>query len=103
LAGWVDYVGEDGSESSVAALYRYVPNRGDAWTYTLTSLDRFFGAASRSAADPYSSSGSAALRRMAGDYLQVAARLGVVTGQMHLALASSTRDPAFAPEPISND
>src|SRR5690606_2487589 len=53
LAGWIDYVDPRGAEIAVAGLYRYIPNRGDAWSFTLTRLDRFFNAASRSAADPY--------------------------------------------------
>jgi len=102
LAGWIEYAGEAGGASSVAGLYRFVPNRGDAWVHTLTALDRFFNAASRSAADPFSVSGQAALRRMAGDYFATAGALGRVTAELHLALASASAEhPDFTPEPVS--
>ena len=102
LAGWLDYTADDGLETSVAAVYRFIPNKGDAWEYTLTSLDRFFNAASRSAADPFSPSGQASLKRMAGEYFAEAAELGRVTGELHLALATATAaHPAFIPEPVS--
>jgi maltose alpha-D-glucosyltransferase / alpha-amylase len=102
LAGYLEYAGADGLSASVAGVFRYVPNRGDAWSFTLTNLDRFFNAASRSAADPFSSSGQAALRRMAGEFFGAAAALGTVTGRLHVALASAGKDrPDFAPEPIT--
>jgi maltose alpha-D-glucosyltransferase / alpha-amylase len=104
LAGWIDYEGENDFHASVAALYQYIPNTGDAWGFTLTSLGRFFNAASRSAADPHSASGQVSLRRMAGGYFEVAAALGRVTGELHLALASAgPENPDFVPEPISED
>src|SRR5690606_12662648 len=104
LAGWIDYVDPRGAEIAVAGLYRYIPNRGDAWSFTLTRLDRFFNAASRSAADPYSVSGQASLRRMAGDYFDVARALGRVTGELHRALASAGPEhPGFLPEPITGE
>ncbi|HET7322036.1 MAG TPA: maltose alpha-D-glucosyltransferase, partial [Longimicrobiaceae bacterium] len=103
LAGWIDYAERDGASSSVAGLFEFVPNGGDAWSYTLRNLERFFAAASRSAADPFSSSGQSALRRMAGEYLEAARSLGEVTGRMHRALASASADhPEFQAEPISD-
>src|SRR5690606_8957450 len=104
LAGWIQYTGPRGVEMAVAGLSEFVPNRGDAWSYAITSLNRFLSAASRSAADPDSCSGKAALRRMAGDFFDSAARLGKVTAELLLALASgSTFQPDFAPEPITNE
>ncbi|HUE96683.1 MAG TPA: maltose alpha-D-glucosyltransferase, partial [Longimicrobiaceae bacterium] len=102
LAGWIEYEGPGGFHSSAAGLYEYIANRGDAWTHTLTSLERFFNAASRSAADPFSGSGQASLRRMAGDYFTAAAALGRVTAELHLALASAGPEhPDFQAEPIT--
>lgn len=103
LAGWIDYEA-DGATSCIAGLYQFVENGGDAWSYTITALNRFLNAASRSAADPISSSGQASLRRMAGDYFQAAAAMGRVTGDLHLALAQAGPDqPAFEPEPIMQE
>jgi maltose alpha-D-glucosyltransferase / alpha-amylase len=104
LAGWIDFRAPDGSVSSIAGLFEYVPNRGDAWSYTLRALHRFFTSAARSAADPGSTSGREALRRMAGDYLRSARRLGTVTGELHAAFASAGPEhPEFTPEPIDAD
>jgi trehalose synthase-fused probable maltokinase len=103
LAGWIEYEGADGARSSVAALFRYVANSGDAWSVALKGMERFLGAASRSAADPDTPTGQDALRRMAGDFLPAVRRLGETTARMHLALASPTDDAAFAPEPVGHD
>ncbi|HEU4559567.1 MAG TPA: maltose alpha-D-glucosyltransferase [Longimicrobium sp.] len=103
LAGWIDFEGADGTKSSVAGLYRFVANRGDAWTVALTAMERFLGAASRSAADPETPTGRDALYRMAGDFFPAVRRLGETTARMHLALATETDDPAFRAEPVGRD
>ncbi|MBA3970440.1 MAG: alpha-glucosidase C-terminal domain-containing protein [Gemmatimonadetes bacterium] len=101
LAGWIDYQGSGGLQASVAALFEFVPNKGDAWSYTLRAINRYLAAASRSAADPSTTAGREGVRRMAGDYLVSARRLGTVTGEMHAALASAGQEHAdFTPEPI---
>jgi maltose alpha-D-glucosyltransferase/alpha-amylase len=103
LAGWMDYTATGGEQHAVAGVYEFVPNGGDAWSVALKALDRFLGAASRSAADPDTVTGQEALRRMAGDFFPAIERLGETTARMHLALASVDDDPAFAPEPIGED
>ncbi|HEX6926050.1 MAG TPA: maltose alpha-D-glucosyltransferase [Longimicrobiaceae bacterium] len=102
LAGWIGYEGEQ--NAPLAGLFEFVENTGDAWAYTRKNLDRFFQAASRSAADPLSPLGREALRRMSGEYLDAARNLGELTGEMHQALASGEGgDPDFDPEPIGPD
>jgi maltose alpha-D-glucosyltransferase/alpha-amylase len=103
LAGWMDYTPADGEPHAVAGLFSFVPNGGDAWSVTLKALDRYLGAASRSAADPDTVTGQEAVRRMAGDFFPAVQRLGETTARMHLALASVADDPAFAPEPVTDD
>jgi maltose alpha-D-glucosyltransferase/alpha-amylase len=103
LAGWIEYEGVDGATSSVAGLYRFLANRGDAWSVALKAMERFLGAASRSAADPETPTGRDALYRMAGDFFPAVRRLGETTARMHLALATPTDDPAFATEPVGHD
>ena len=103
LAGWIEYEGTDGVKSSVAGLFRFVENRGDAWSVALTAMERFLGAASRSAADPDTPTGRDALYRMAGDFFPAVRRLGETTARMHLALASPTDDAAFAAQPVGHD
>src|SRR5690606_26819631 len=88
----------------MAGLFRYIPNRGISWDIALRMLGRFFNAASRSAADPHTAAGKAALRRMAGEFFDIAGALGILTGEMHLALASAPpEEPDFFPETIIAD
>ena len=82
LAGAIEYR-SDNWTASLAMLQAYVPNRGDAWDYTLGELR-----------DYLDSAGSGIAR-----YLESAALLGRRTAQMHLALASDPDDSDFAPEP----
>jgi maltose alpha-D-glucosyltransferase/alpha-amylase len=103
LGGWIEYEGTDGVKSSVAGLFRFVENRGDAWSVALTAMERFLGAASRSAADPDTPTGRDALYRMAGDFFPAVRRLGETTARMHLALARPTEDAAFAAQPVGHD
>jgi len=103
LAGYIDFESADGSTASVAGLYRYVANKGDAWSVALRAMERFLGAASRSAADPETPNGRDALYRMAGDFFPAIRRLGETTARMHVALATETDDPAFRAEPVQHD
>ncbi|HEX2191449.1 MAG TPA: maltose alpha-D-glucosyltransferase [Longimicrobiaceae bacterium] len=104
LAGWLDYTGGGVATASVAGVFRFVPNAGDAWAYTRRALDRYFAAASRSAADPATAAGRDATRRMMGDFHAAARSLGRVTGELHAALASAGPEhPDFAPELITEE
>jgi maltose alpha-D-glucosyltransferase / alpha-amylase len=101
LAGWIDYRDDRAREASVAGLFEFVPNSGEAWAYTQRALARYFAAASRSAADPSTTAGREGVRRMTGDYAASAHGLGRTVGAMHAALASApASEPAFAAEPI---
>jgi len=79
MAGAVLYRRDRGRNSALAMLQAYVPNQGDAWSHALTEI----------AAD--------AVDRER--YRPLAELLGRRTAEMHLALASRSDDPAFAPEP----
>jgi maltose alpha-D-glucosyltransferase/alpha-amylase len=79
VAGTVVYRRDRGRTAALAMLQAYVPNQGDAWTHALTEL----------------SADSDAVER----YQPYAELLGRRTAEMHLALASRSDDPAFAPEP----
>jgi maltose alpha-D-glucosyltransferase/alpha-amylase len=82
LAGSLDYRFRDGRTGTLGMLQGYVPNQGDAWTFTLAQLERYL--AHPNALD---------------DYLERIAVLGRRTAELHLALASDPDDPAFAPAP----
>ena len=86
LTGELSYVPTSGEPVALGLMQTFVPNVGDGWSYTLDLL----GAAPA----------GGDLGRL---YHPFAHRLGVRTGQLHLALASVPTDPAFAPEPIDDD
>ncbi|HET7466829.1 MAG TPA: maltose alpha-D-glucosyltransferase [Candidatus Dormibacteraeota bacterium] len=112
LAGGLEYRPDHGDAISVAVLQGYVPNQGDAWKYTQSTLASYFKAVelladgSPPALPPgMLFSGLGELPELAvqtvGAYLDSARLLGKRTAELHLALASDPDDIAFSPERIS--
>lgn len=105
LAGVVDYSGPRGLEASLGMLQHFVPNQGDGWTFTLDHLKRLYefvgGHPDAIGREP----GRVAewVREFSAGFFETARRLGARTGGLHGALASDPTDPAFAPEPISDE
>ena len=114
FAGSIELESAAGAEPTVLAMLQgLVANEGDGWKWTVEELDRYFETC---APLPFPESATADLRnpldlseqpvsRVAQDhlgiYLDAAGTLGHRTAEMHLALASPTDDPAFAPEPLT--
>ena len=95
---------------TLAILQGFVTNQGDAWSYTLDCLGRYFDMAMEQppgtlpAAFPVdlldvSPSGEAA--ELIGYYLESARLLGRRTAEMHVCLASEQSLPEFKPEAFS--
>jgi len=92
-------------------LQQFVANEGDAWSYTLRALAEFYDRAAKDGTDVSATSSpgregeEVQVPKFASDvvdpYLAAAELLGQRTAEMHLALASEPRDPAFVPEPFS--
>jgi maltose alpha-D-glucosyltransferase/alpha-amylase len=117
LAGALQYETEPAAEpSTLAVLQNYVENSGDAWSYTVDAIGRFFdgvlsdseAAARLARATPAESSLAIAtketpgiVQQTIGLYLADAEILGTRTAQLHSALASRDDIAAFAPEPIT--
>jgi maltose alpha-D-glucosyltransferase/alpha-amylase len=114
LAGTLVYRRGHDEPLSVGILQAFVPNQGDAWKYTLDILSQYFdqAAARLTSAQAAAVPGKSLLQLMEeeppqiaqdliGGYLESARVLGQRTAQLHLALASDTIDPSFAPEPFS--
>jgi maltose alpha-D-glucosyltransferase / alpha-amylase len=116
LVGWLGYERKSGEQTALAVLQDFVPNRGDAWKFTLEELGRYYERSlAESRGDAGSSSGAVpprpaslfdgepppAARRRVGAYLEAARLLGVRVAELHLALGSDATDPAFAPEPTT--
>jgi maltose alpha-D-glucosyltransferase/alpha-amylase len=103
--------GGNGSQPVILGiLQRYVPNEGDAWTYTLDMVEDFIEDAL--ASRPEIEAGSLAIgalldlaenpvpeeaHELIGRYLGDAQLLGQRTAELHLALAESDK-PDFKPE-----
>jgi maltose alpha-D-glucosyltransferase / alpha-amylase len=100
--------------STLGVLKRYVPNEGDAWSYTLDTLGGFFERilAQRPDTPMLRLDVAALLERAHGDppelahellgpYMESARVIGLRTAQMHRALAAGADRREFAPEPFS--
>ena len=117
VAGALEYRRLGASRATLALLQGFVPNRGDAWRYTLDSLGGYFARAGELSptrdADllprqqhPLDIVGEqipAAMSETAGDYLRSARLLGRRTAEMHVTLASDRAHPDFAPEALSDN
>ena len=101
-----------GGTMTVAILQSYVPNEGDAWQYTLDTLNNYFQyvlAHPTVQVPPTPRKHLLSLLKepttlaqdTIGPYLLSAQLLGSRTAELHLALASARGNPDFAPEPFS--
>jgi maltose alpha-D-glucosyltransferase/alpha-amylase len=114
-AGSIEYRPRRGAAMSVALVQECVANEGDAWTFTLDAVDRYFErilVLPPERRTPPADGGSllalaqrdevpAEAQSPIGAYSRAAWLLGKRTAEMHLALASGEEDPAFAPEPFT--
>jgi maltose alpha-D-glucosyltransferase/alpha-amylase len=96
LYGYVDYEPAEGETISVAIAQQFVSSQGDAWAATLAYLERFLDRRNTMDED-------APDLDEHGIFLTRARTLGVRTAELHRAFATSTGDPAFEPEPVTDD
>jgi maltose alpha-D-glucosyltransferase/alpha-amylase len=113
VVGSIEYRCKGGESMTLGILQGFVPNAGDAWTYTLDNLSHYFERAlaqpevqlpvtqQKSLLDLLDDEVPVLARELIGSYLESARQLGERTAELHLALASSNDDPNFAPEPFS--
>jgi len=113
VAGALEYQSRRGKPMGLAILQAFVANEGDAWQYTLDSLERYLQNVS---AHPTVQSPPIPRKHMLslpeeppplaretiGPYLASAQLLGQRTGELHIALASGLDDPDFAPDFFTN-
>jgi len=93
FAGSVEHRDAAGQTCVLALATGLVPNKGDAWSFTLGELRRWFVALLEGDVTDAA--------KIEAESLDRAAQLGTRTGEMHLALASATADPDFAAEPLT--
>lgn len=114
VAGALEYRRNHKELITLGILQGFVPNQGDAWKYTLDNLNHYFetALARRIAVEPEILARKPHMtlikeelppqaHEMIGPFLESARLLGQRTAELHLALASATSDPHFAPEPFS--
>ena len=88
----------------VCLAQQAVQNEGDAWQLTLDEVANYYERVLARKADFQTSvtPPAAVLEELIGGiYPEKAALLAQRTGELHVALASDTEDPAFAPEPFN--
>ena len=106
FGGMLEYRARGRPAHLLALASSVVVSDGDAWAFTLRELSGFLKRAEAIETEPLPSfsehAGDSLLRETIGPaFLARAAQLGRRTGEMHVALASDTSDPDFAPEPLT--
>jgi maltose alpha-D-glucosyltransferase/alpha-amylase len=115
LAGHLEWQRGRDEPATLAVYQAFVPNEGDAWTFTRDEIERYLEdvlADPERRDQPPPAPPAGVLERVAegaperlvapfGAYLEMARLLGRRTGELHLALAAAEDDPAFVPEPFT--
>jgi maltose alpha-D-glucosyltransferase/alpha-amylase len=115
FAGRIEYHAERPEPVDLGFMQAYVENGGSAWDFFLDNLRHCLDRAGSESIegvqglDPKASiyqplredEMGQAERLLGGFFLQMVARLGERTGDLHMALASSADEPAFKPEPFT--
>lgn len=99
MLGSIDYMTADGTAHSLGLLQAFVANEGDAWEHSLKLLSEFLRQARQ--IDAPDTDRIATTRRLASRLLDEIRQLGVLTGELHLALTGDPSDPDFAPRPLA--
>jgi maltose alpha-D-glucosyltransferase/alpha-amylase len=112
LAGYLEYHRKKDKITTLATLQSFMPNEGDAWQYTLDFLSRNFDyilahptvqvpSVPKKHLLSLLKEPPALAQEMIGHYLISVQLLGRRTAELHVALATASDDPDFAPEPFS--
>src|SRR5436853_62809 len=104
FVGALEYRRAKADSTVVCLLQRAVPNEGDVWRLTVDAVGRYYERVLGRKADLQNQTepaGPILQELIGGIYPDKAKLLGIRTGELHLALASNTQHPAFAPEPFN--
>jgi maltose alpha-D-glucosyltransferase/alpha-amylase len=100
--------------ATIAMLEEYVPNEDDGWDYVVDALAHGLEEALTNGTDvgvpavaprgvvSTPERDTEAVHPVVGPHLEWASLLGQRTAELHLALTSDDRDPAFAPDPLTS-
>ncbi|RFC66042.1 maltose alpha-D-glucosyltransferase [Fulvimarina endophytica] len=105
LYGSIELIREDGTQTAIAALFEQVQNQGDAWTVIVDALARYLRdhAYHRPDAETEIAEDEEGNERQLMIQIDPGEVLGRRTGEMHAALATTTGDAAFDPEPLDDE
>jgi maltose alpha-D-glucosyltransferase/alpha-amylase len=127
VAGAIEYQIQSGERITLAVLHEYVPNVGDAWSYTLDELARYFERVQSVDVREFDMNDSdhedsvqsivndtrrslfelcdleppPLAQHTIGGFLSLAELLGRRIGELHVALATAGGGAAFSPEPFT--
>ncbi|WKZ18234.1 MAG: maltose alpha-D-glucosyltransferase [Candidatus Jettenia sp. CY-1] len=115
FAGAIEYRRQGSEPMVIGMLQAFVPHEGDAWTYTLDWVERYFDKvlAKRTEIQEIPKVPMSFLETafqqipvplqelMEGVNLQMISLLGKRTAELHVSLSSEREDPDFTPEPFS--
>jgi maltose alpha-D-glucosyltransferase/alpha-amylase len=107
--GAIEYAGGGNEPQTTALLQAAVDNQGDGWQWTLEELGRYYedcsalGEQDVVRAPITRQRDDRAVAAGMGLSLESAATLGRRTAELHQALASGPDNPAFSPEPFTDD
>jgi maltose alpha-D-glucosyltransferase/alpha-amylase len=108
LGGSIEYRtrGAGAQPATIAMLEEYVPNEDDGWDYVVDALAHGLEEALTNGTDVASPAvapqDTETVHPVVGPHLEWASLLGQRTAELHLALTSDDRDPAFAPDPLTS-
>ncbi|MER3424027.1 MAG: hypothetical protein C4293_13160 [Nitrospiraceae bacterium] len=110
LLGYMRYDAPEGTEAgqasgfsaTAATLQRFIPNEGDGWNDTVQHLNALIEHGRRAFAMTGKATDARVLvRDFSHDFFRRTRRLGQITAELHVALASDPTYPSFRPEPIT--
>lgn len=110
--GEISITPESEEKSTIAMLQELAANEGDGWSWFLAQFGDYLTSVAGTAPPKPSKRASlledapddsTEIRTYAGKSFEAAELLGKRTAELHLALATPTTDPAFAPEPLGRD
>jgi maltose alpha-D-glucosyltransferase/alpha-amylase len=96
LLGYIQYADRDGTAWALGLAQEFVRSQGPAWEHAIHYLDRVFDAAR--VVDKAAEATPTERHAIYAEQMRILARR---IAEMHRALAIDSKDPAFAPEPIT--
>jgi maltose alpha-D-glucosyltransferase / alpha-amylase len=113
VAGAFEYARLADQPTTLAMMQQLVGSQGDGWTHATEQVQRFYDDVEGSSlpqppepgfyTDLITEVPPEAVGALMGPSLAAAETLGRRTAEMHLALASDSANPAFAPEPFTKE